>query len=58
MDGIYKEVWEVFDTGLGYAKNYDGGVDKVRRRPSLLSPLMVCDKGLKGEVVNLNGGAK
>ena len=27
--GIYRDIWEVFDPAIGYAKNYDGGVDKV-----------------------------
>ncbi|XP_063865701.1 glutamate receptor ionotropic, delta-2-like [Scylla paramamosain] len=31
--GIYKDIWEVFDPATGYAKNYDGGVDKVMNGP-------------------------
>ncbi|XP_050727853.1 glutamate receptor ionotropic, delta-1-like [Eriocheir sinensis] len=32
-DGIYKDVWDVFEPALGYAKNYDAGADKVMTGP-------------------------
>ena len=39
--GIYKDIWEVFDPATGYAKNYDGGVDKVSQPvPLSLPPFM------------------